>query len=273
MSWNRKRTGRLLAMVLVVVWLGRAGVAAAGAPVFAAQPVGKIAHDPAAFTQGLLFHDGVLYESTGLYGQSSLRRLDPATGQVLDKRVLSRDFFGEGLALAAGRLYQLTWREGRVLLADPASLRPVGELPLPTEGWGACELDGRLVVSDGSDTLTFYDPKDMRVQGTIRVTDDGAPVNRLNELETVGGFIWANVWFSPRIAVIEPATGRVVAWVDCAALAAPVTARDPEHVLNGIAADPATGRIWVTGKDWPAIYAINVPGLPMGQRPADGTHP
>ncbi|MEA4857161.1 MAG: glutaminyl-peptide cyclotransferase [Solidesulfovibrio sp.] len=265
MSSLFKMFSRSLAGLCLGLWLAAAGPALAGAPVVAARVVATLPHDTAAFTQGLLYKDGLLYESTGLYGQSTLRRLDAATGKVLDKRALPSRYFGEGLALAGGRLHQLTWREGRVLLADPASLRSLGELPLPTEGWGVTVLDGALVVSDGSARLTFYDPATMRPVGGVDVTEDGAPVAALNELEIVAGHIWANVWHSPRIAVIEPASGRVVAWVDCTNLARPVTAADPERVLNGIAHDPATGRTWVTGKNWPAIYEITAPGLPQGK--------
>ncbi len=239
--------------------------ARAGAPVLAARSVAVLPHDPDAFTQGLLFHKGVFYESTGLYGQSTLRRVDPATGRVLASRALPPQVFGEGLALVGGRLYQLSWREGRVFVANPSDLRPAGELPLPTEGWGACGLDGALVVSDGSDRLVFYDPKDMARRGAVAVTDDGAPVGLLNELETIGETIWANVWGDARIAVIDPASGRVLAWVDCAALMPGVTTADLDNVLNGIAFDPATGRIWVTGKRWPHVHQIKVPGLPVGK--------
>lgn len=230
----------------------------------------RLPHDPSAFTQGLFYRDGVFYESTGLYGRSSLRRVDPATGRVLAGRELPRELFGEGLAQIGDVLYQLTWREGRVLLASPADLSPRGELPLPTEGWGACALDGKLVVSDGSDKLVFYDPKTMAALGSVAVTDDGRPVSRLNELETVAGRIWANVWGDNRIAVIDPATGRVAAWVDCSGLRPGTVAVDFENVLNGIAHDPATGRVWVTGKRWPEIYEIAVPGLPTGGAPLSG---
>ncbi len=271
MSWiTSQPLGRLLAAALCL-WLCGQGAALAGAPVFTAQSVARIPHDPAAFTQGLLFADGAFYESTGLYGQSSRRRLDPVTGKVLAKVSLPPSLFGEGLAFVGGRLYQLSWREGKVLVADPATLAPLAELPLPTEGWGVTVLHGTLVVSDGTDRLAFYDPKDMTLLGSVAVTDDGAPVTDLNELEIVAGMIWANVWHDARIAVIDPATGRVAAWVDCAALARPMTAGDPERVLNGIAHDPATGRIWVTGKDWPVIHQITVPGLPLGTfRPEAG---
>jgi glutamine cyclotransferase len=254
----------LLAVMLLLPAL------AVGAPVLPAVVKTRLPHDPSAFTQGLLYRNGVFYESTGLYGRSSLRRVDPATGRVLARRELPRELFGEGLALVGGFLYQLTWREGRVLLADPADLSPRGELALPTEGWGACGLDGRLVVSDGSDQLVFYDPKTMAALGSVAVTDDGRPVSRLNELETVAGRIWANVWGDSRIAVIDPATGRVAAWVDCSGLRPGTVAVDFENVLNGIAHDPDTGRVWVTGKRWPEIYEIAVPGLPTGAAPLSG---
>lgn len=236
----------------------------AGAPVLQAEPVAVLPHDPTAFTQGLLFHDGVFYESTGLYGRSRLRKVDPATGRVLAERALPRDVFGEGLVLAGDRLFQLSWKEGRVLVSNARTLTPVGEFPLAGEGWGVCLLDGMFVASDGSDRLTFYDPETFTPRGSVAVTDAGAPVSRLNELETVAGTVWANVWGEPRIAVIEPATGRVLAWVDCSALVREAGGGDPDKVLNGIAWDPATGRIWVTGKLWPHVYAIKVPGLPVG---------
>ena len=245
-------------------------VLAAGVPVLPVVVKARLPHDPSAFTQGLLYRDGVFYESTGLYGRSSLRRVDPATGRVLARRELPRELFGEGLAQIGDVLYQLTWREGRVLLADPADLSPRGELALPTEGWGACGLDGRLVVSDGSDKLFFYDPKTMALLDAVSVTDEGRPVSRLNELETVAGRIWANVWGDSRIAVIDPATGRVAAWADCSGLRPGAVAVDFENVLNGIAHDPATGRVWVTGKRWPEMYEIAVPGLPTGGTPLSG---
>lgn len=259
--FKRFPTAILVVALLLVCPMGSRALAA---PVFRAAVKARLSHDPGAFTQGLVYHDGSLYESTGLYGQSSLRRLDAATGKVLARRGLPASIFGEGLALLGGLFYQLSWREGRVFLANPADLSPVGELPLPTEGWGACPLDGKLVVSDGSDTLTFYDPGSMTAVGSIVVTDDGTPVARLNELELIGGRIWANVWGDNRIAVIDPASGRVAAWVDCSPLRPGVVVADLDHVLNGIAHDPATGRVWVTGKHWPGLFEITVPGLPTG---------
>lgn len=268
MSWIIRRLSQgglaLLAVMLLLPAL------AAGAPVLPVVVKARLPHDPGAFTQGLLYRNGVFYESTGLYGRSSLRRVDPATGRVLARRELPREVFGEGLTLVDGSLYQLTWREGRVLLADPSDLSPRGELALPTEGWGACALGARLVVSDGSDKLFFHDPKTMALLDAVSVTDEGRPVSRLNELETVAGRIWANVWGDFRIAVIDPATGRVAAWVDCSGLRPGAVAVDFENVLNGIAHDPATGRVWVTGKRWPEMYEIAVPGLPTGGTPLSG---
>ncbi|KHK04472.1 glutaminyl-peptide cyclotransferase [Desulfovibrio sp. TomC] len=260
-STIRRLAAIALPVLLVCSCLAGVGLAA---PLLPAVIKTRLPHDPKAFTQGLLYHDGFLYESTGLYGQSTLRRVDPATGQVLARRVLPATIFGEGLALVRGLLYQLSWREGRVLVSKPADLSPAGEFPLPTEGWGACVLNGMLVVSDGSDKLFFYDPATMAAIGAVSVTDDGAPVTRLNELELIAGQIWANVWGDDRIAVIDPASGRVTAWVDCSGLRPGVTATDLNKVLNGIAHDPATGRVWVTGKHWPELFEITVPGLPTG---------
>lgn len=254
----------LAGLLVLAVWFGLPTAALAGAPVLTAVSVATLPHDPAAFTQGLLYHDGYFYESTGLYGRSTLRRVIPATGRVLAQRALPRDFFGEGLALVDGRLFQLTWKEGRVLVAKVSDLAPQEEFPLEGEGWGACTLDGRLVISNGSDKLTFYDPAQFTRLGSVNVTDGGKPVPLLNELEAIDGAIWANVWGQKRIAVIDPASGRVLAWVDCTALSADVTAANPDNVLNGIAFDAATGRVWVTGKCWPRIHEIKVPGLPKG---------
>ncbi len=261
MSWLIKRPGSCLACL--ILFLSLCSGVLAEVPTLRAVSVSAVPHDPAAFTQGLLYVDGSLYESTGLYGQSSLRRLDPATGRVTARSLLPAAFFGEGLALADGKLYQLTWREGRVLVWDLSTLRRVREMPLPTEGWGACFLDGHLAVSDGSDRISLYDPSDMTLLGTISVTNDGTPVTRLNELELVGNAIWANVWGETRIAVIDPATGQVAAWVDCESLAQEAGSAGFDNVLNGIAFDAATGRIWVTGKNWPKIHQIKVPGLPL----------
>uniref|UniRef100_A0A7C4AH57 Glutaminyl-peptide cyclotransferase n=1 Tax=Fundidesulfovibrio putealis TaxID=270496 RepID=A0A7C4AH57_9BACT len=223
---------------------------------------GVVAHDPRAFTQGLLMADGHLYESTGLTGRSSLRKLDPSSGAVLARRDLPASLFGEGLALHAGTLYQLTWTSGVVLLYDFASLTPKGQLPLETEGWGIASTPMGLVTSDGSATLTWRDPASFRPVRTLTVRDGDRPVERLNELEWVDGLILANVWHEDRIAVIAPSTGRVAAWIDCSGLRARLGPLPPDADLNGIAWDGAAKRLYVTGKLWPALFQLSLEGLP-----------
>ncbi|MFP5221364.1 MAG: glutaminyl-peptide cyclotransferase [Acidobacteriota bacterium] len=219
-------------------------------------------HDQGAFTQGLLFWGGHLYESTGLHGRSSLRKVEPATGRVLRQVELDREDFGEGLALWGGQFYQLTWRNAKVHVYDADSLERVRTLPLHGEGWGVATTPFGLVTSDGSATLTWRDPATMRPTRTVGVTDAGRPVVRLNELEWVEGFILANIWHEDRIAVVSPATGQVAAWIDCAPLRARLGALSQDSDLNGIAWDPAAKKLYVTGKLWPAIFELALEGLP-----------
>ncbi|WP_243310540.1 glutaminyl-peptide cyclotransferase [Fundidesulfovibrio agrisoli] len=219
-------------------------------------------HDPQAFTQGLVFSQGYFYESTGLNGRSSLRKVEPATGRVVQKRDLPAKDFGEGLALVGADLIQLTWTTGKAYVYDAASFQPKAELPLDTQGWGAAATPFGLLTSDGSDTLTWRDPASMKPVRTLRVADGQKPVTELNELEWVDGWILANVWHDDRIAVVSPATGKVAAWIDCAQLRARTQGLPDESDLNGIAWDPATRRLFVTGKLWPSIYVLSLEGLP-----------
>lgn len=232
------------------------------APVAAVEQVRSFPHDSLAFTQGLLWLGGRLYESTGRYGQSSLRIVDVETGEVRQRVNLGPQYFAEGLAAVGDSLYQLTWREGVAFIYDPATLRQVSQVAYQGEGWGLTSDGRRLIVSDGSSYLTFVDPVTFQVDTTMRVTDGGRPVDQLNELEWVRGEIWANVWHTHRIARIDPASGRVVGWLDLSALIPPV--RDPEAVLNGIAYDEQANRLLVTGKLWPRLYEIRVPSLNIG---------
>lgn len=227
-------------------------------PLIAFELEAKVPHDPEAFTQGLLFHDGLLYESTGLYGQSSLRTVDPATGKVLKRRSLGDAFFGEGLALVSNRLYQLTWRENVVFVYDRDTLNSLGTLPLRGEGWGLTVADGNLVVSDGSDQLHIHDPATMNFLRSIPVRYRGKAVFRLNELEMIGGDLFANIWESDYIARIDLATGEVTGWIDASSLYPRGPGRPRENVLNGIAHDPATGRTYLTGKRWSAMFVIRL---------------
>ena len=244
------------------------------APTVPAEQVRSYPHDPAAFTQGLVFHGGQLYESTGRYGESSLRRVRLETGEVLEKVAVPERHFAEGLALLGGRLYQLTWQDGMGFVYDVATLRQQGTFPYEGEGWGLT-TDGRaLIVSDGSNQLRFLDPQaGYRELRKLSVMDGTEYVNDLNELEWVKGEVWANVWHTNRIARIDPRTGQVKGWVDMTGVMAPQ--QDPEAVMNGIAYDAEHDRLFVTGKLWPTLFEIRVPGVAGGgqARPAETSAP
>jgi glutamine cyclotransferase len=229
------------------------------APVQGYQIVATFPHDPASFTQGLVFADGHLYESTGLNGESTLRRVDITTGKTLQRIDVSSEYFAEGLALVGDELLQLTWQTRIGFVYDRATFKQKRTFTYKTEGWGiAYDGSSRLVMSDGSDTLTFLHPKTLAAGATLRVREAGRPVPNLNELEWIEGEIWANVWRTDRIARISPNTGEVNAWIDLAALYPRAERRPPADELNGIAYDRAARRIFVTGKKWPRLYQITV---------------
>ncbi len=211
-------------------------------------------HDPAAFTQGLVWHEGRLYESTGEYGSSTLRRLNLATGEVEIQRDLEPTMFGEGLERVGDRLIQLTWRENVALVYDLASLEPTGRLSYLGEGWGLCFDDVDLIRSDGSATLTVHDAGTLAPLRRLEVTFQGRPVRYLNELECVHGEVWANVWQTDAIVRIDPASGEVTARVDASSL----RARLPSGggVLNGIAYRGERGTFLVTGKNWGRLFEV-----------------
>ena len=222
--------------------------------------VATFPHDSRAFTQGLVVSGGEFYESTGLFGESSLRRVEIATGRVLQEIKVPEKYFAEGLALVGDELLQLTWQSHIGFVYDRQTFKQKRTFAYKTEGWGiAYDGSARLVMSDGTDTLSFLDPKTLAVTGTIRVRDAGRPITQLNELEWIEGEIWANVWMTDRIARISPATGEVNSWIDLASLW-PVDQRQSpgDQVLNGIAYDKAARRIYVTGKKWPRVYQIAV---------------
>jgi glutaminyl-peptide cyclotransferase len=212
-------------------------------------------HDSGAFTQGLLLHEGSLYESTGLVGRSSLRQVELKTGRVVRKIDVPPPIFAEGLALAGEKLYQLTWQHGRVLVYNRATFGRTGEFSYTGEGWGLC-YDGKLLaMTDGSDQLTFRDPQDFSVTRTVAVTMNGRPVDRLNEVECVGGDVYANIWTSDTIVQIDGASGKVKARIDASGLLA-AAERHPDAVLNGIAFDPADKTFLITGKLWPKLFRV-----------------
>ena len=228
-------------------------------PVYGYEVVNSWPHDREAFTQGLVFHEGALIESTGQYGESSLRRVELQTGRVLQKTDVPPQFFAEGATLLRGKLYQLTWTTERGFVYDPATLQKTGEFRYSGEGWGLTHDGESLILSDGTNQIRFLDPDTFAVSRTINVFDRGRPVRELNELEYVKGEIYANVWKSDRVARIDPQTGALKGWIDLKGLISPAErGGDTDAVLNGIAYDERGDRLFVTGKLWPKLFEIRV---------------
>jgi glutaminyl-peptide cyclotransferase len=217
----------------------------------------KYPHDEDAFTQGLLWHDGALYESTGRYGQSSLRRVRLQDGRVLAQRALDDSLFGEGLALVDDRLVQLTWRSGIAIVSDLATFEPRDSLQYPGEGWGLCFDGEALVMSDGSSLLEFRDPQTLELLREVSVFRNNQLVRDLNELECVGGQVYANVWRSNDILRIDPQTGRVNAVIDASGLLT-ISEAMRADVLNGIAYKPDSKTFLLTGKLWPHVFEVEL---------------
>lgn len=234
-----------------------ASVASASAPTVVPRVLAEYPHDAAAFTQGLVHHEGWFFESTGLRGSSSLRRVVPATGAV-DLRVsLAETEFGEGLALVGDRLIQLTWQEEVAHAYQLETFAPIADYAYTGEGWGLCFDGQQLIMTDGSDQLFFRDAESFALIGSQRVSDDGVPVEQLNELECVDGLVLANVWMTDRIAVIDSRTGHVLQWVDARGLLTEQEVASAD-VLNGIAHDDTSGRFYITGKLWPKLFEVEL---------------
>jgi glutamine cyclotransferase len=231
-------------------------------PVFGAKVVKTYPHDPHAFTQGLEYYGGYLYESTGRTGESTLRKVELETGKVIQKASLPPQEFGEGLTIFHGKIYQLTWLSKKGFIYNLDSFRQTGEFHYESEGWGLTHDETSLILSDGTNTLRFIDPASFVVTRTIEVYAGGEAVTNLNELEYIDGEIFSNVWHSSRIARIDPHSGKVLAWIDLAPLVAKEQHGD-EDVLNGIAYDREGHRLFVTGKDWPEIVQIELEGSPQ----------
>ena len=227
-------------------------------PVYGYEVVASYPHDTSAFTQGLLFENGVLYESTGQHGRSSLRKVDLKTGEVLKVRNLDNTYFGEGAAIVGNKIVQVTWRSQKGLVYDKNTFDLLQTFTYPGEGWGLT-YDGRnLIMSDGTAVLRYLDTATFRETGTLEVYDESGPVARLNELEYVEGEIFANLWGSDSVARINPETGRVKGWIDLSGLLPEKDRKGGEDVLNGIAYDPGGKRLFVTGKLWPKLYEIRI---------------
>ena len=213
-------------------------------------------HDETAFTQGLIFEDCIMYESTGLYGQSTLRRVELETGNVTQLYSLPDSFFGEGITIFDDKIIQLTWQSEKGFVYDKNSFELLQEFTYPTEGWGITHDGSRLIMSDGTATLYFLDPETFQKIGQVEVYSE-EPVARLNELEYIQGEVYANIWKEEKIAVINPQTGRVTAWIDLTGIDGSEN-HISENVLNGIAYDPEEGRLFVTGKMWSKLYEIEL---------------
>jgi glutaminyl-peptide cyclotransferase len=225
-----------------------------GIPVYAVNVAATHPHDPTAFTEGLFFKDGALYESTGEAGTSFIRKVDPATGKVLQQVDLPAPYFGEGIVAFGDKLYQLTWKDQTGFTYNFKGMTLGDTFAYQGEGWGMTQNGKNIIMSNGSDELRFLDPKTMQVASTLKVTANGCPVSQLNELEWIDGEIWANVWQTNLIARIDPASGQVKSFLDVSSIA-PKT-DDPDIVPNGIAYDAASKRVMVTGKRWSQIFEV-----------------
>ncbi len=250
-----RRAGWLAALLLAL-----APVAAhAALSVEPAEVIRTYPHDTSAFTEGLLIRDGWIYESTGYEGRSFIRKRELTTGRVVQSVQLPPDLFGEGIVDWKDQLYSVTWHGGLGFRWSLDSFRQLGTWHYAGEGW-AMTQDGRhVILSDGTPVLRFLDPRTLKLVRTLRVSAEGLPVERLNELEYVHGEILANIWMTSRIARIDPSSGRVKGWIDVSGLAAQVGSNDPDAVPNGIAYDRKTDRLYVTGKDWPLLFQIRLP--------------
>ena len=215
-------------------------------------------HDRTAFTEGLIYDNGVLYESTGLNGQSTLRKVELTTGWVLQSTSLASQYFGEGLTLWQDSLIQLTWQTHVGFVYDKNTFNLLRNFNYTTEGWGLTHDSTRLIMSDGTSTMYFLDPVTFQVTGKIEVKDRGTPVVNINELEYVNGRIYANIWMTDKIAIINPDTGNAESWIDLTGLLPPQANPVAVDVLNGIAYDPVGKRLFVTGKLWPMLFEIEL---------------
>lgn len=233
-------------------------------PSYGYEIVNKYKHDSGAFTQGLVFHDGFLYESTGQRGESTLRKVELETGKVLQKYDVPADIFAEGMTIFNDKIYQLTWEEGTAFVYD-MNFKLLKQMQYAGEGWGLTNDGTNLILSDGTHVIRFVDPETFKTVRTITVLrENGQPLMKINELEYVKGEIWANIWHSEeinlpnRIARINPQDGKLLGWINLDGISPDDVKREPENTLNGIAYDEATDRIFVTGKKWRNLYEIRL---------------
>lgn len=272
---SRSRAGRLLAVLLAgPFFAGLAGCdrPPAAAPPPPAPPAAGVAayptytyeivrtwpHDRGAFTEGLVFDRGILLESTGLNGRSSLRKVELQSGRVLQQVDLGAQYFGEGMTVLGGKVYQLTWKNQKGFVYDATTFAPEREFPFTGEGWGLTTDGSALIMSDGTNQIRFLDPATFKVVRTLSVTDRGLPLTQLNELEYVKGELFANLWQTQQVVRLDPATGRILGMIDFSGLLAPTDYDNQTDVLNGIAYDAAGDRLFVTGKNWPKLFEVRL---------------
>ena len=227
-------------------------------PEYTFQVVHVFPHDPNAFTQGLAYRNGFLYEGTGRYGQSSLRKVRIETGEIIQRVDLEPRYFGEGITIVKKQIFQLTWKSETGFIYNLGDFHPLGRFSYSGEGWGLTTNGRDVFMSDGSSEIRVLDGNTLDEKRRLKVRNGDTPVLQLNELEWVEGEIFANIWQSDRIARISPQTGKVLGWIDLAGILSPMYRRDPDAVLNGIAYDPAGKRLFVTGKLWPNVFQIKV---------------
>ncbi|GAB1430666.1 glutaminyl-peptide cyclotransferase [Ignavibacteria bacterium] len=223
--------------------------------------VRTLPHDKTCYTQGLEIHDGAMYETGGLVGRSTLRKIDMSTWKSLQTVKLPAEVFGEGLTLFDAKIYTLTWRDERCLIYSANNLNLIGETNYTGEGWGLCNDGESLIMTNGSNTITFLDPKDFRIRRIVSVFDNGRPVSELNEAEYIDGEIWANIYQSNNIVRINPQTGDILGWIDAAGLLSEADITAGAEVLNGIAYDSATKSVYLTGKLWPKLFEVKLEQL------------
>ncbi len=228
------------------------------APVYTYEVVESYPHDTHAYTQGLVFHDGMFYESTGQYGESSLRKVELKKGKVKKKIDVPGQYFAEGMTILNGKIYQLTWQQNKGFIYDLKDFKLEGEFHYDGEGWGLTTDGQSLILSDGTNQIRFLDPKDFHVVKTISIFDGQQPLTELNELEYIHGEIYANIWKTDRIVRIDPRTGWIRAWIDLTGLRPQESMTNGENVLNGIAYDAQGDHLYVTGKRWPKIFEIRL---------------
>jgi glutamine cyclotransferase len=246
------------ALLLAVFLLGRALASSPSAPVYGYRVVAKFPHATKSYTEGFFYRDGLFYEGTGREGHSAVLVIDPTTGTILQHRDLAGEYFGEGIVDWGPNIFEWTWNSGVGFVYDRFSLQLVKQFSFTGEGWGMTRTIKELITSDGTATLRFRDPNTFRETRHIIVRDGKKVIDQLNELEFVKGEIYANVWHTDKIARISPVDGHVISWIDLAGLLPAEQLLDRESVLNGIAYDAQHDRLFVTGKQWPAVFEIKV---------------